>query len=159
MSNVSLSWTPVGTFASKDVANGVSVAVSGLALSGSAASNYSLTQPTLSADIMPKALTVSGLAGTSGSYSGVTVAAITGTGSLVGVVLADVSNVSLSGTPVGTFASREVARGSAVAVAGLSLSGSAASNYSLTQPTLSADVTPNARTGSGLAATSRACNG
>jgi hypothetical protein len=70
------------------------------------------------------------------------VAAITGTGSLVGVVAADTSNVSLSGTPVGTFASKDVANGISVAVAGLTISGAQAGNYSLTQPTgLTANIT------------------
>ena len=36
--------TPVGTFASKDVANGIAVSVSGLSLSGAQQVDYSLTE-------------------------------------------------------------------------------------------------------------------
>ena len=48
-----------GTFAGKNVANGISVTASGFALSGAQASDYALTQPTgLTANITPATLTV-----------------------------------------------------------------------------------------------------
>src|SRR5438132_5050926 len=40
-----------GTFAGKDVGNGIIVAVSGLSLSGPQGGNYTLTQPTATANI------------------------------------------------------------------------------------------------------------
>ena len=51
----------LATFASKNVANGITVTVSGLTLTGSAANNYTLTQPSLTANITAKPLTVTGL--------------------------------------------------------------------------------------------------
>jgi hypothetical protein len=48
-----------GTFASPNVANGINVTVSGYALTGAQAGNYSLTQPTgITANITEKALTI-----------------------------------------------------------------------------------------------------
>ena len=55
---VSLTGTGTGTFNSKDVATANAVSVSGFALLGAQAANYTLTQPTLSASITAKALTV-----------------------------------------------------------------------------------------------------
>ena len=58
---VSLSTNGYGaSFASAGVSNGIAVSVSGLSLSGSSATNYTLTQPVvLTANITGKALTVS----------------------------------------------------------------------------------------------------
>lgn len=49
--DVSLTDTASGTFASKEVANNITVTVSGLSLTGGAKDNYTLTLPTLSANI------------------------------------------------------------------------------------------------------------
>ena len=50
-----------GTFASPNVGDGITVVVSGLLLTGADAGNYSLTEPTATADIMPRALDVNGI--------------------------------------------------------------------------------------------------
>jgi len=72
--------TPTGTFASKDVANGISVTVSGTSLTGAQSGNYTLTQQTgLTANITPKALTVSGLSASGKIYDATTAATLTGT--------------------------------------------------------------------------------
>ena len=42
-----------GTFASPDVGTGIVVTVSGLTMSGADAGNYTLTQPTATANISP----------------------------------------------------------------------------------------------------------
>ena len=49
---------PTGVFASKNAGNGVTVNISGLTISGSSASNYSLTEPTVTANITTLAITV-----------------------------------------------------------------------------------------------------
>ncbi|MDE3038551.1 MAG: hypothetical protein KGJ21_08910, partial [Pseudomonadota bacterium] len=46
------SGSAIGTFASANVANGISVTTSGFSISGADSGNYSLTQPTLTADIV-----------------------------------------------------------------------------------------------------------
>jgi O-glycosyl hydrolase len=131
------------SFASQNAGNGIAVTVGGLTLSGSAAGNYSLTQPTLSANILSAAVTVaSGLTANNKTYDGTTSATISSNNvQLSGVVAADAGKVGLSTNGyTASFASQNVGNGIAVTVGGLTLSGSAAGNYSLTQPTLSANI-------------------
>lgn len=56
--NVTLAGSATGAFSDKDVGTGKTVNISGLALAGSAAGNYALTQPTATADITPVALAI-----------------------------------------------------------------------------------------------------
>src|SRR5204863_6160259 len=75
--------TPSGTFASKDVANGIAVTVKGKTIGGSQSGNYTLTQQTgLTANITPKALSVSGLSASNKTYDATTAATLTGTPAL-----------------------------------------------------------------------------
>ena len=129
-------------FANANAGTGKSVIISSpLSLSGTVvsiyATNYSLTQPSgLTANITAKALTLPDAAATSKPYDGTAAATITGT--LTGVIPADNSNVTLVGT--GTFADAAVGIIKAV-TSTATLTGSAATNYSLTQPTgLTADI-------------------
>jgi hypothetical protein len=92
-------------------------------------SNYTITsQPSLSADITPKELTIGNAAVTTRAYNTTTVATITG--DLQGIVSGD--TVTLSGT--GTFASANAGAGISVTSTS-TLGGADAPNYSLTQPT------------------------
>ena len=76
-----------GTFASKDVANGITVTTSGFTISGAQAGDYSLTQPTTAANITPYGLTVSGVTANNKVYDNTTTATLnTGSASLVGVL-------------------------------------------------------------------------
>ncbi len=150
---VSITGTAVGTYNSKDVATASTVTYSGLSLTGAQAGNYSLTvQSPSSVTITPKNLTISGLTANNKNVDGNTTAILSGTPSLVGVVLADASNVSISGTPTAEFSQSTVGIGLPVTVSGYTLSGSAAGNYSLTQPTgLTADITSATITGAATA--------
>jgi hypothetical protein len=136
--NVSLTGTPSATFATATVGTAKAIIVTGYSLTGSAASQYTLTQPTgLTADITNKALTITGAAVTAKVYDGTTAATITGT--LSGVIAPDV--VTFNGT--GTFASANPGTGIAVTSTS-TLSGADAGNYSLTQPTgLTGTITAN----------------
>jgi sugar lactone lactonase YvrE len=89
--------------------------------------------------VAPAALTVTGLTAQNKPYDGSVSAAITGTPALSGIIGAD--NVTLSGTPAGSFATAVVGNSKTVTVVGLSLSGTAVSNYTLTQPSLTANIT------------------
>ncbi len=146
--NVALSTNGyTAAFASAAAANGVAVTVSGLTLTGSAASKYLLTQPTgLTANITPASVTItSGLTANNKIYNGSTTATITSNNVVLGgVVAGDAAKVALSTNGyTATFASAAVANGVAVTVSGLTLTGSAAGDYTLTQPTgLSANITP-----------------
>jgi hypothetical protein len=137
----------VANFASAGVGNDIAVAVSGLSLTGSASTNYVLSAPNgLSANITAQGVTISsGMTANSKVYDGTTAAMIaSNTVVLSGVVAGDVGNVSLSTNGyVASFASADVGNGIAVTVSGLSLTGSASTNYALSAPeALQADITP-----------------
>ncbi|NBO50075.1 MAG: hypothetical protein EBU80_10205, partial [Chitinophagia bacterium] len=105
---------------------------------GSASGNYTLTQPTLSANITAKALTITNAIANNKVYDGTNIATITGT--LSGIVSNE--NVMLLGT--GTFAQINVGTGIDVTSTS-TLNGSDVGNYTLVQPTnLKADITPGA---------------
>jgi hypothetical protein len=70
---VTLSGTAVGSFASKTVGTGKTVNVSGLGLSGADAGNYTLSTPSLQANITAASLTVTATANDK-VYDGTTVA-------------------------------------------------------------------------------------
>jgi hypothetical protein len=91
------------------------------------AANYSLAAGSASGTITGRALTVTSPVVTSKAYDGTTVATITGT--LSGVLNSD--TVTLVGT--GTFASKNVGANQVVTSTS-TLSGAAAGNYALTQP-------------------------
>ena len=68
-----------------------------------------------------------------------TAAAATGTALLSGIIGAD--DVILGGSPVFTFASANVGTGITMFTSGYAISGTDSGNYTLTQPTLSGDIT------------------
>src|SRR5581483_3956787 len=143
------------TFVSANVANGITVNVSGLTLGGASAGNYTLTQPTLSANITGKNLTVSGLTANNKVYDQTTTATITTNGySFIGVIIGDTVTLVTNGYTA-TFTSANVANGITVNVSGLTLGGASAGNYTLTQPTLSANITGKNLTVSGLTANNK----
>ena len=135
------------TFSTANVGNGLTVTGTGYSLSGTSASNYTLTNPnpTTLANITPYTLTVSGVLANNKTYDGTTVATLnTGSASLATVYPSDVGNVSVSSTGyTATFASSHVANNIGVSISNLGLTGSAAGNYQLTQPTgLAANIVP-----------------
>src|SRR5262249_54730377 len=78
---MTLGGTATGTFASKDVANGISVSVSGNTLTGAQAGDYVLAaneQAGLTANITPKALTGTGLTANNRTYDRTTSATLSG---------------------------------------------------------------------------------
>ena len=131
-----------GTFASADVANSIAVYVSGMSISRAQAGDYTLTQPTPTADITPASLWVCAVTANNKVYDGTTAATLnTGSATLMGVIGGDSVMLSTSGA-TGTFASADVADGITVTVAGMTISGAQAGDYTLTQPTPTANITP-----------------
>jgi hypothetical protein len=130
-----------GTFAQTTVGNGITVNLAGFTISGAAADNYTLTQPTTTANITQATLTVAGLTGNNKVYDATTAATASGTATLSGVI--DGTSVNLGGTPVYTFASANVANGISISTTGYTIDNA---NYALTQPTLSANITAAALT-------------
>ena len=105
--------------------------------------NYQgVTSTSTAITVNPKGLTISGLTGVNKEFDGGLVATATGTLSLVGVVNSD--NVLLSGTPTFAFASANVYNGITVSASGYTLTGTTAGNYTLTQPSVTANITAKA---------------
>ncbi|RAZ46218.1 hypothetical protein DP175_07725, partial [Polynucleobacter paneuropaeus] len=137
---INVTLTQAGSFSQSNIGNNLVVTAADT-LSGTAAGNYTLTQPTgLTANITAKVLTVTGTTVTNKTYDGTNVATVTG-GSLVGVV----SGETVTLTQAGSFSQSNVGTGLAVTIA--DTLGGASSNYTLTQPTgLTANITPKALT-------------
>jgi hypothetical protein len=145
------------TFSTKSVGTGKSVAVTGSAISGADAGNYSLTEVSgLTADISAKNLTVTGVSAQNKTYDGTTSAALSG-GSLVGVVGSDVVTLSLG---TATFSTKNVGTGKSVAVTGSGIFGTDAGNYSLTEVSgLTADISAKGLTVTDVSAQNKAYDG
>jgi hypothetical protein len=58
-----LDGSPVYTFASENIGTGITISTTAYAISGADAAKYTLRQPTLSANITARALTITGLTG------------------------------------------------------------------------------------------------
>src|SRR5207302_508799 len=131
-----------GSFATKDVGNGIAVTVSGLALGGPQAGDYTLTQPTTAANITPATHPVSVVTGANEEYADTTAVSLNTAGAaLVGVFAGD-TVTPVTGGAVGTFATKDVGTAITVTVSGLALGGPQAGDYTLTQPTTAANITP-----------------
>ena len=142
--------TPTFTFAQATVGTSISIATSGYSLSGTDADNYSLTSPTLTANITQRPLTISGslIVAATKTYDRTTAITITDSSalSLVNVPAGDEntpSKVALSGL-VAQYSDKAVSDGKTVTLTSASLSGSTAGNYTLSligSPTTTADIT------------------
>jgi hypothetical protein len=141
-----------GVFATKNIGAGKTVTVSGLTISGADAANYTLTQPTTAANITAAGLTVSGITASNRVYNATTNATLNLTGATLHGVLGTDSVTLNTGSAIGTFATKTVGTGKTVTISGLTVSGTDATNYSLTQPTTTANITPAALTVTAAAA-------
>ena len=145
-----VTFTGTGTFASANVNTGISVTAA-IVLTGVDAAKYTILQPAgLTGDITAKNLTITGLTGNNKPYDGNATATVSGTATLNGVISPD--DVTLGGTPVYTFASTAPGTGIAITTTGFTLGGAQAGNYTVTQPSLTANITQLTQTITGLAA-------
>jgi hypothetical protein len=135
---VSVSGAASGVFADKNVAENKPVSVGGLTLAGAAAANYNLNLTTLSANITPASLTVTGLTANDKLYDGTTSATLSGTPTLLGVIGSDV--VLLSGTATASFSDSNPGNNKLVTITGFFLTGSGTANYNLIPPTAQASI-------------------
>ncbi|WP_298399826.1 YDG domain-containing protein [uncultured Azonexus sp.] len=148
-----------GAFEDKNAANGKTVTISSITLGGTDADNYLLATDgaTTSANITPKALTISGTTTTDKIYDGTTDSSVTA-GELTGFVGGERVSVSASGT----FNTKDVATANSVTV-GYTLAdgsgGGLASNYSLSNDTLSARITARDIAVSGLTVSDKVYDG
>ncbi len=136
-----------GTFATPNVGNGIAVAATGFTLTGAKAGNYTISPPLyLAANITPKSLTITGITASDKVYDATTAAALNlSNATITGLVPSDTGNVTLSTSgATGAFSQSNVGNNLAVSVNGVTLAGSAASNYSVTAIAsgLTANITP-----------------
>ncbi len=139
---VSLLGTATLAFSNADVGTNKSLTISGLTLSGASASNYSInTTAQVTSNITPKALTITGASATGKPYDGTTTATVAG--NLLAAEAAGTGTVSdgksytrdsISLIATGNFSSANAGNNLTVSGA-FSLSGTGASNYTITQPT------------------------
>src|SRR5439155_731910 len=128
------------SFADPYIGTAKSVLVSGIALSGADAANYSAANTTASASANITAASLTPLVSANNKVYDGTTAATIATRSLNGVPGSD--NISLSGGTA-SFATKTVGASKTVSVSGLGLSGTDAGNYQLasTSATTTADIT------------------
>src|ERR1043166_668088 len=146
-----------GSFASKTAGTNKTVTISGLTISGADSINYQLSQPSTTASISTKGLTITGLTANDKVYDQTTNATLSGTASLSGVISGDA--VPLGGAASASFADKTVGTNKPVTVTGYSISGADSGNYSLSQPAgLTASITPAGLTVTGITANDRVYN-
>jgi hypothetical protein len=108
---------------------------------GNSGGNYSVTPHTAAGTITPKNLTIGGAVANNKTYDGNATATVNWSGAgLVGVVNPDSVGFSTAAYAA-SFNDKNVGQNKAVSVSGIALSGTEKGNYSLTQPSLAADIT------------------
>ena len=130
-------------FTNKNAGTNILINVSGLAITGTDSANYALTgnNTAAAANITKATLTVSGILASNKVYDATTTATLIFTNATL-VTLLGGDTVTLTTTAAkGVFASKTVATGKTVAVSGLTIAGTGAGNYTLTQPTTTASIT------------------
>ena len=149
-----------GTFADKNVGGGKTVTTSGFTISGSNAGNYTLAQPTITANITAKSLTITGVTANEKVYDGTTTGTLDKESAVLSAIVSG-DDVTLNiSNAVGTFASTDAGSNIAVTASGFSISGEDAGNYNLIQPTgLTANITRNPLTISGVIAIGKVYDG
>ena len=151
----------VGTFATRNVGNGIAVTVVGMTLGGPDLANYQLFQPAgLTANITPAPLVVTNVTAFDKTYDATTAATLDiSAATLQGVLGSDSVTLGASGV-AGAFRQSNVGTDLAVNVSGFAISGADAGNYSLNQPSgLLADINRAILTGSIIGNPTKTYNG
>ncbi len=123
--------------------------------------DYALTQPAgLTASINPASLTISGITALDKVYDATNTATLnTASAALNGIISGDTLTLGTA-SAAGSFATSDVGTGIAVTASGFTLSGAAASNYRMAQPTgLAADITPKSLSAAIISTPTKIYNG
>ncbi len=126
---------PTGTFVTKDAGNNIQVNTSGLmTLVGPLAIDYTIIDPTTTANITPAPVTIVGVKADK-AYDGTTAATLdASSASLAGVFSGDAVNLATN-NPTGVFTNAGPGNNIPVSVLGFSITGPQAADYALVQPT------------------------
>jgi filamentous hemagglutinin family protein len=150
-----------GVMADKNAGTAKPVAVTGLALGGADAGNYSVVDASnATVDIATRAVATSGITAVNRVYDGSTQVALnTGSVALAGVIDGDVVGV-VSANARGAMADKNAGTAKPVTVTGVSLNGADAANYSVADASqATVDIAARAVTSQGIAAVNRAYDG
>jgi hypothetical protein len=137
--------SPVATFADKNIGTGKIVSLTGTTLTGADAGNYTLSltgAPTATANITPLTLTIGGSFTVSSKVYDATNSATISSNGLTLATIAGSDIVTLNAVAV--FANKITGTGKTVGLAGSSISGADAGNYTLSltgSPTATANIT------------------
>ncbi len=149
--DLSVTGVPNASFSDKNVGVGKTVTILGFTDPNG---NYSVTAPTVTATISPKEVAIIGLSGVSRAYNGNQVAQLLGTPSYQG--LENGETFAVSGTPIATFADKNVGASKTVAVTGYTAPNE---NYTLIAPAVMADITRKSVSIAGLSGVNREYDG
>jgi hypothetical protein len=129
-------------YATKNAGTGKTLTPAGTVNDGNGGANYNVSFVNNTTGVITaKGLTVTAITANSKTFDGTTAATLnTGTAALVGVVALDVVTLNTAGA-TGTFATANAGTGITVTVSGLTIGGGDAGNYTLTQPTTTANIT------------------
>jgi hypothetical protein len=144
----SVATTPTYLFASKNIGTGITINQS--VPFAAPSSNYTVTQPTLTANIAAINLTITGATVTSKNYDRLTTATITG-GTLNGIIGSEIVEAI-----TGIYIDKNVGISKSVTIL---LTGTDAGNYTLTQPNITGDINSVALTITNPIVTSKAFDG
>ncbi len=136
--------TPPGSFAftAPSTAPRAGTAPQSVTYTPTDTANYKTASSSVSVTVNPKALTVTGITASDKVYDGTTNATLnTNSAALNGVISGDAVALNTVGA-TGAFTDPNVGTNKTVLVSGLTLGGADAGNYSLTPPTLTANITP-----------------
>jgi len=135
----------------------VGVGSSNITASQTGNSSYNTSSSVIQSLTVSQAnLTITGLIGNNKTYDGTAFASVNGTAALSGVI--GVDDVILNGSPVYMFATPNIGTGITITTTGYTISGSDSENYTLTQPTLSADITGETLIVNDISVTDVTCN-
>lgn len=121
-----------GVFVDSKAGTNKTITTSGFAITGTDSAFYTLEQPTTTANITAKAVSVKGLTAKNKTYDRTTTVTLEGTAVLDGIISGD--TVSLSGTRTATVVDANVGTDKPVTISGNSLSGADGPNYTPLPP-------------------------
>ncbi|MDD5681585.1 MAG: YDG domain-containing protein, partial [Candidatus Omnitrophica bacterium] len=132
----------IQAFANKNVGTSKTLTPEGVITDGNSGNNYSYTYVNnTTGEITAKDMTVTGITANNKVYDGTTTATInTGSAAIVGKVSGDSVTLNTASAS-GAFIDPNVGTGKTVIISGLVIEGADAGNYSLIQPTTTADIT------------------
>ncbi|WP_237132312.1 YDG domain-containing protein [Pseudohongiella sp. O18] len=140
--DVTLQGDGTALFADKHVGSNKAVTVNGFSLTGAHAGNYNLLQPSgLSASILARPLSVSGITISNRAYDGTINVSFTGDAAVSGALDGDDLSIDSSGFTL-NFLDKNVGTDKKVRIGGVALSGADAANYDATDAGLVASITP-----------------